>query len=753
MAKRLVPSEEALKFAVDSQLLGELGEKLVTKNYVALSELVKNAYDADATRVIMRFTNTRLGGPVDNTGEIQITDNGCGMSFEQVQAAWMRIATTHKVDKPISEKFGRPRTGNKGIGRFACQRLSRHLTLRATARVGAHQFQTTVVNFDWTTFVPGTDLTEIPCQYETTFSSTGKPGVTLTLRDLREDWLEQEFNMLRRQIVMLTVQEGARRKGFEEDPGFEIKLDAPEFPGGVGILIDQLMNAGWGMLRGQVDHDGSASLSLEAKVIGTKSFVLTEQYDRLRGIHFEIAFVPGDKKYFRNTKALTKNVAQTLRQFGGVRLYMEGFRVYPYGDPGDDWLGIDRDVARRKGTVDDKVLQGLAIALKLDASRVLLLYPRHQSLIGRVHISTSKESPFVVKMDREGLVENDAYRRLVEFLRISLDWMTLWYAVFLRRFSRERRRQVEQKFLDSTGEKIGDPTKVLHSALDVLVDRATTESKAGHKQADTTVVRQAREVIEARVDEAQAELALLRAVASTGPLVFAFAHEVKGTIGTLDTNAGSIESISRSVKGGLRTQLHELASSLREASHRFGQITRLFGVFSTAQTLSKKRIPVCKALRLVVEGFGFVLDEFKMSVDLKSIDEATKTRLMTEAEFLSIAVNLLSNAIKASIASQGKQIRIEALRNGDLKLRFLDRGVGLSKNRWEDVFEPLNADPEDRIYKQLSVKVGDTELATLGRGTGLGLSIVRGIVESHRGSVKFVKPPSNWKACIEVTLP
>ena len=142
-----------------------------------------------------------------------------------------------------------------------------------------------------------------------------------------------------------------------------------------------------------------------------------------------------------------------------------------------------------------------------------------------------------------------------------------------------------------------------------------------------------------------------------------------------------------------------------------------------------------------------------MSVDLKSIDEATKTRLMTEAEFLSIAVNLLSNAIKASIASQGKQIRIEALRNGDLKLRFLDRGVGLSKNRWEDVFEPLNADPEDRIYKQLSVKVGDTELATLGRGTGLGLSIVRGIVESHRGSVKFVKPPSNWKACIEVTLP
>jgi signal transduction histidine kinase len=85
-------------------------------------------------------------------------------------------------------------------------------------------------------------------------------------------------------------------------------------------------------------------------------------------------------------------------------------------------------------------------------------------------------------------------------------------------------------------------------------------------------------------------------------------------------------------------------------------------------------------------------------------------------------------------------------------LRVLDKGVGLSKDRWKDVFEPLNPDPEDRIYKHLSTRLGDEELATLGRGTGLGLSIVRGIAESHKGTAQFVVPPKGWSTCVQVTL-
>lgn len=116
--------DNKLEFSVDSQLLGELGERLVTRNYIALAELIKNAYDADSTKITVRFLNAKTGG---RTGEIQIIDNGNGMLFQEVRDYWMRIATTSKVREPISPKYGRRKTGNKGVGRFACRRLAKKL--------------------------------------------------------------------------------------------------------------------------------------------------------------------------------------------------------------------------------------------------------------------------------------------------------------------------------------------------------------------------------------------------------------------------------------------------------------------------------------------------------------------------------------------------------------------------------------------------------------------------------------------------
>lgn len=113
-----------LHFTVDSALLEELGEKLVETVHIALVELVKNSYDADATEVEILFTEDSFGN-----SEIHIIDNGKGMNFEAVQNYWMRIATTNKETKNTSAVFGRPLTGAKGIGRFSCRRLGGHLEL------------------------------------------------------------------------------------------------------------------------------------------------------------------------------------------------------------------------------------------------------------------------------------------------------------------------------------------------------------------------------------------------------------------------------------------------------------------------------------------------------------------------------------------------------------------------------------------------------------------------------------------------
>lgn len=748
------PTEEVdfLKFAVDSQLLGELGEKLVSKNYVALSELLKNAYDADATDVVVKFINSASGGPEGNSGEIQLIDNGVGMTFEEVRSNWMRIATSNKIEKPVSGRFGRARTGSKGIGRFSCQRMSRRLLLTTTARLSRDRLETTDVEFDWLSFKPGTNLTEIPNKSTVTHSSKGSPGTTLRLIDLREHWTERDFTMLQRQVVLLTVQKGARRSGHKEDSGFSVSFDAAEFPASQGVLLDRFMEAGWGLLKGRVDKGGRAHLFLEGKLIGEKEFTPDKTFNLLAGLEWDIAFIPPVKDYYRNSKTLTSGVAEMLRTYGGVRLYVGGFRIYPYGDPDDDWLGIDRDVARRKGSVDSPLLQKIANSLKLNTSRALLNYPRHRNLIGRVYLSTHPDSPFVVKMDREGLLDNDAYRQLREFLRFSLDWMTLWYAAFLRRFAKERRQAIEEEFKSET-KKPSDGTAIVDTALNLLVSKATAPAaEAPPARESAQLVSKARDVIQARLAESDSELAVLRAVASTGPLMFAFAHEVKGVIGLLDTNAGQLEQIAARLTKGERSTVFSLAKSLRDASYRFVQLTKLFGIFTSAQKLVKRRVPVRKTVKEVVEGFGFILDEFKIQVDL-DLDDALKTPTIIEAEFYSIIVNLLSNAIKASIAGRSSEIRISGTQNGGLGIMILDKGVGLSKDRWQDVFEPLNPDPEERIYKHLSTRLGDEELATLGRGTGLGLSIVRGIAETYGGRAEFVAAPKGWKTCVKVSLP
>ncbi len=111
-------------FSVDSALLGELGEKLVSSVHVALTELVKNSYDADATEVSISITTDSDGKSV-----VTINDNGLGMTIQDIRSYWMKIGTPNKQSSPSSPKYGRPRTGAKGIGRFCCRRLGTKLRL------------------------------------------------------------------------------------------------------------------------------------------------------------------------------------------------------------------------------------------------------------------------------------------------------------------------------------------------------------------------------------------------------------------------------------------------------------------------------------------------------------------------------------------------------------------------------------------------------------------------------------------------
>ena len=182
---------KTLNFTVDSALLSELGEKLVETVYIALVELVKNSYDADATLVTVKFVEGKK-----RIAEIHISDDGSGMNFHDVERYWMKIATTNKATDSVSPKYGRPRTGSKGIGRFCCRRLGRTLTLITTG-VKNREYQTTKVQFAWGQFKPGTSVTSVDCPGKRSSSKTGAMGTELMISDLIDEWSNRNYEVLK----------------------------------------------------------------------------------------------------------------------------------------------------------------------------------------------------------------------------------------------------------------------------------------------------------------------------------------------------------------------------------------------------------------------------------------------------------------------------------------------------------------------------------------------------------------------------
>jgi len=112
-----------LTFSVEARLLRELGERLVRSPEVAIVELVKNAYDADASRCTLRH----------ESGSIWVEDDGHGMTLDEFRTVWMRVGTSSKESTATSRRFGRETTGEKGIGRFAVRFLGPSLALESIA--------------------------------------------------------------------------------------------------------------------------------------------------------------------------------------------------------------------------------------------------------------------------------------------------------------------------------------------------------------------------------------------------------------------------------------------------------------------------------------------------------------------------------------------------------------------------------------------------------------------------------------------
>jgi len=762
---------EKFNFTVDSALLGELGEKLVSTVHVALTELVKNASDADASEVKVSIVPEQ-----GKASRVIVSDNGSGMTVDQVRKYWMKIGTSHRQNTPVSAKYGRLITGSKGIGRFACRRLGLKLRLTTTAiiartndqdkktkkQASSPQYQTTVVEFDWKKFVPGTDVESIECTGTTTTVGTAKTGTVLEIwGGLNDEWRASGFEFLKRQLAGLASNSGAKREGFSNDPGFNVFLEAPEFSGQVIDLREEVIDATWGTLFAEVDPKGRVHCKLNAKGLrGTQKYVSKPKFKSISGAMLKVGILPVTKEEARKPSVLSKYVTnEIVSEWGGVQVRFNGFRMFPYGDSRDDWLKIDADRGRRLGKPEDEELFNFARRQdRVDASRVLLTMLSFRSYIGQVDV-TSAISGLTPRIDRQGFVENEVFHDLRQFARFAIDWANIYRDYYIRLRDHEEaekaRKAVKQILnLEVPREQlVAKAASFLRSEIKRIVKRLPETQQ---KEAEKTLV-QTIKAIETTSASDKKQLEHLRLVASASTLTLLFAHEIRTVIGTLGATAGRLDQLAHRLSGKDSKELSAVAGQVRETRDRFDNLVGMTGIVGAFRKNDKlEDLHLKTSIDRAIQCFTLVIGNYGIQISNDAVATNLVVGPMIEGELYTVLLNLLSNAVKSVIAADNVAPRIcfEAHQHDDhVLLRVLDNGIGLDEEFFEEVFTPFIADPSGQLYDRLERRANPEDAHVFGTGSGLGLSIVRDIVSSRDGSIRFVNPPAEWSACVEVVLP
>ena len=326
-----------IKFTVDAALLEELGERLVGKPHIALAELVKNGYDADAPSVVIDFE------PIDDC--ITVTDTGNGMTLEEFRDFWMRIGSTHKRKQRISRNLGRVMTGSKGVGRLSVQFLAEEITLKTTSE---YDLNTQIEAYvKWDEAVRAVDLVDATVEYKINHSDDGfKKGTILVLKKLKHTWTKNQVQGLAREIWQLEPPFRSKFDYTDETKVFRIIFQSSE--SGIKEVFEEQLNAILRIWHARIagkTNNGEVIFSLEFSgedPIENK-FVIPD--NQLENSDFEIRIY-----HLWQRQPLGIKVGQArnyLNTYGGVYVYDGGFQLPFYGDPKNDWLNLERDHAHR----------------------------------------------------------------------------------------------------------------------------------------------------------------------------------------------------------------------------------------------------------------------------------------------------------------------------------------------------------------------------------------------------------------------
>lgn len=741
-------------FTVDAALLRELGERLIGRPYIALAELVKNSYDADATDCRIEFG--------DDT--ITVSDNGHGMSEQEFHKYWMRIGTTHKTAATTSRRFHRPMTGSKGLGRLSTQFLADEMTLESTSH--DEPFRHLYALIDWTGIKHGRNIDTFEVLWEMQQDKRERPDrrstgtkIVLKNKDLQSLWDTEAIEKLGQNVWLL--RSPFRKDDFPSDEpaqDFHVDLDAP------GIerarqAFDKMRDtlfANWkARIRGSLVDGRSersrAFVSVEfrkgypEKVTTPYSFreEVPLPVDPRRSSNpaidraeFEILVF---KPQGRQPGGMSvKDMRDYLRDYGNVSVYDAGFRL-PYYGTSHDWLDIAMDQGRRL------TVSSLLPASLHTSEKYLLDLPAPQRIFGSVEIDTSHERRVAdeknadkkgakpgdclqISPGRDRLADNPAFDQLRDLVRFSLDF-------YANRYCRLRLQAAEEARVKGEA-----PSRTYDRAIAVLDDNRAEISAAAYREVRREIVA-AKSAAATEEDVSDRRAEMLAPLATAGMTALALNHELARESVLLDRARQAVRSAAKRTGA---PELIEIVGELDSAAEHIDALRDLFGpLLSREDREATDRLRVLGVVRLVVRALESLMPRVRF--DVARIPESLRFPVGSFAEWSALLQNLLTNAWNAMLDADRASIVFEGGRGARRRewLRVSDTGVGLGVplEESDELFEPFE--------RRLRISAENRSIAM--GGQGLGLAIVRMIARHRSARAAFVRPEGGFSTTVEIS--
>jgi|CXWL01.1.fsa_nt_gi signal transduction histidine kinase len=785
-----------IPFSVSARTAKLIGRENFANAEGAVIELVKNAYDADADTSIIIFDrrDSQNHGP-----SIYLIDNGRGMAQDVVVDKWMQIGTDDKVANFTSER-GRIKTGAKGIGRFALDRLggrARMLTIPKETNKGL------IWSVNWKLFdVVGISINAVnahmkglkffglksylenkfadilPIQHVLS-SVKLKTGTILKISILRDEWDEAELESLFDNLEVLVPP--------KEQPDFSIYLFDTTSPAKYGqlstayyddfdyrvsahYLADEKKSLNVEITRNELNIDKLATdfsdlfeleqmkrfpfrlsdftnrtirLNLTLDDLRGFSAVDTGLIDRVGEFTFTFYFLKetfarkDQERYpYRNFNSSTRN--KWLDKFGGVKIFRDGFRVRPYGEKGNDWLGLGDRAAKSPQSAGQRI----------GDYRI-----RPNQISGTVGISRVKNAALNDKSGREGIQENDVFG---VFKNVVIGIINLFEkdrnAVMfsLSELNKKRNKEAaDREAAVAEAERI-QREKEAREARTGGEGEGGEKDPASNPTATEELLASATLGYKQELHEKELEIRFLRNLASNGLIMASFAHELKSLQSRIIPRTMFLEKeLKKYVKENSFKNVNKEDNPFYMLKLIRDEDTKLkhwldYSLSSLKKSKrSRSAIVLAEYFREFVESWNNALKMRGVRISLKGTPSTSYSVTAFPVDLDTVFNNLLSNSLNSFVGQSKKEVNISWKVDGSrMRILFSDTGVGLAKeyrNQPEEIFNAFETSKRDRK--------GNVT------GTGMGLYIAKSVVDEYEGgTIEVVDTEGGFTMAIELPV-